>query len=94
MALRQQAMLRAARFEAGVFSACLHACLESDGSARFPLHEDITYGIEVTLAQNRNYMLADGFFVWPARATAFHCSCATKPRRSACTGARWRNSRG
>jgi hypothetical protein len=36
-------------------------CLESDGSARFPLHEDVTYGIEVTLAQNRNYMLADGF---------------------------------
>jgi hypothetical protein len=24
--------------------------------------KDITYGIEVTLAQNRNYMLADGFF--------------------------------
>jgi hypothetical protein len=55
-------MLRAARFEAGMFSACLNECLESDGSARFPLHEDVTYGIEVTLAQNRNYMLADGFF--------------------------------
>jgi hypothetical protein len=62
MAIRQQAMLRAARFEAGMFSACLNECLESDGSARFPLHEDVTYGIEVTLAQNRNYMLADGFF--------------------------------
>src|ERR1700758_4577853 len=62
MAIRQQAMLRAARFEAGTFSACLNECLESDGSARFPLHEDVTYGIEVTLAQNRNYMLADGFF--------------------------------
>jgi hypothetical protein len=62
MAIRQQAMLRAARFEAGMFSACLNECLESDGSARFPLHEDVTYGIEVTVAQNRNYMLADGFF--------------------------------
>ena len=62
MAIRQQAMLRAARFEAGLFSACLNECLESDGSARVPLHEDVTYGIEVTLAQNRNYMLADGFF--------------------------------
>ena len=61
MAIRQQAMLRAARFEAGLFSACLNECLESDGSARFPLPEDVTYGIEVTVAQNRNYMLADGF---------------------------------
>jgi hypothetical protein len=43
-------------------TACLNECLESEGSARFPLHEDITYGIEVTLAENRNYMLADGFF--------------------------------
>ena len=58
MALPQQAMLRAARFEAGLFSTCL----ESDGPPRFPLHEDITYGIEVTLAQNRNCMLADGIF--------------------------------
>ena len=61
MAIRQQAMLRSARFEAGLFSACLNACFDSDGSARFPLHEDVTYGIEVTVAQNRNYMLADGF---------------------------------
>jgi hypothetical protein len=36
MALRQQGMLRAARFAAGLFSAaCLNECLESDGSARF-----------------------------------------------------------
>ena len=55
-------MLRAARFEAGLFSACLNECLESSGPAGFPLHEDITHGIEVTPAENRNYRLADGFF--------------------------------
>ena len=51
MALRRQAMLRAARFEAGLLSACLNECLESDGRARFPLHEDITNSIEVTEPQ-------------------------------------------
>ena len=42
MAIRQQAMPRSARFEAGLFSACLNECLDSEGSARFPLHENVT----------------------------------------------------
>jgi hypothetical protein len=62
MAIRQQAMLRAARFEAGLFSACLNESLGPDGSPTFPLNEDVTHGIEITQAQNRNYCLADGFF--------------------------------
>jgi hypothetical protein len=61
IAIRQQAMLRAARFEAGLFSACLNESLGPDGSPTFPLNEDVTYGIEITQAQNRNYCLADGF---------------------------------
>jgi hypothetical protein len=61
MAIRQQAMLRSARFESGLFSACLSEALGPDGSPRFPLNEDVTYGIEITQAQNRNYCLADGF---------------------------------
>ena len=62
LAIRQQAMLRCARFEAGLFSACLNESLGADGSVIFPLNNDVTYGIEITQAQNRNYCLADGFF--------------------------------
>ena len=62
MAIRQQAMPRSARFEAGLFSACLNESLGPDGSVIFPLNNDVTYGIEITQAQNRNYCLADGFF--------------------------------
>jgi hypothetical protein len=62
LAIRQQAMLRCARFEAGLFSACLNESLGPDGSVIFPLNNDVTYGIEITQAQNRNYCLADGFF--------------------------------
>jgi hypothetical protein len=61
MAIRQQAMLRAARFEAGLFSACLNEAVGPDGSPRFPLNEEVTYGLEITQIQNRNYCVADGF---------------------------------
>ena len=59
--------LRDARFEAGLFSACLPECLKSDRSARFPLHEDITYSIEVTPAENRTTCWPMASSVWPAK---------------------------
>jgi hypothetical protein len=61
IAIRQQAMFRSARFESGLFSACLNESVGPDGSPTLPLNEEITYGIEITMAQNRNYCLADGF---------------------------------
>ena len=62
MALREQGMRRAARFEAGLFSACLNECLESDGSAASLLTRTSPTASKFIVAQNRNYMLADGFF--------------------------------
>ena len=61
LAIRQQGMLRAARFEAGLFSACLNESIGPDGSPTFPLNEYTTYGLEITQAQNRNFYVADGF---------------------------------
>jgi hypothetical protein len=61
MAIRQQAMLRSARFESGLFSACLNESVGPDGAPVFPLQSELTYGLEIAQAQNRNFCLADGF---------------------------------
>jgi hypothetical protein len=61
LAIRQQAMFRSARFESGLFSACLNESVGPDGSPTFPLQNELTYGLEISKAQNRNFCLADGF---------------------------------
>src|ERR1022692_4089897 len=62
MALAQQAMLRAARLESGLFTTCLDFVLNGDQPMVFMSRELAGDGdIEITRAQNRNYALAEGF---------------------------------
>ncbi len=63
MALAQQAILRGARLESGLFTTCLNETLDSNWEPRFPMN-GILEGdgdITVTQAQNRNYLLGEGF---------------------------------
>ena len=63
MALTQQAMLRAARLESGLFTNCLDIALNDNGTPIAPMSRELAGDgdIEITRAQNRNYALADGF---------------------------------
>jgi hypothetical protein len=61
IALAQQAILRAARLEAGYFSLCLGESFDTSGQFRMPMNSQFTADIEVSQAQNRNYLLGDGF---------------------------------
>jgi hypothetical protein len=61
VALAQQAILRAARLEAGFFSNCLNESCESNGECSLPMNSQVTGEIEITKAQNRNFVLGDGF---------------------------------
>src|SRR6185503_4644591 len=61
IALAQQALLRAARLEAGLFTSCLNEALDPDGRPLFLMTPDLTADIEITRAQNRNYALGEGF---------------------------------
>jgi hypothetical protein len=61
IALAQQAILRAARLEAGFFSNCLGESLDTRGEFRPPSHSQASVEIETNQAQERNFRLADGF---------------------------------
>jgi hypothetical protein len=61
IALAQQAILRAARLEAGFFSNCLGESLDTRGEFRPPSHSQVAVEIETNQAQERNFRLADGF---------------------------------
>src|ERR1035441_4419506 len=62
VALAQQAILRAARLEAGFLSNCLSESFGTNGQPRFPMKPQLTAGIEISQAQNDNYLLGDGFY--------------------------------
>ena len=60
MALTQQAILRSYRLEAGILTRSLNEVI--DRAEHLPLISDtLTADIDVTKAQNRNLMLAEGF---------------------------------
>ncbi|MGA2269571.1 MAG: hypothetical protein ABSH44_13965 [Bryobacteraceae bacterium] len=61
VALAQQAILRAARLEAGFFTSCLNEFFDTSGECTLPMNSELTADIETTRAQNRNYVLVDGF---------------------------------
>ena len=61
VALAQQAMLRAARLEAGFLSNCLGESLDTRGEFRPPSHSQVAVETETNQAQERNFRLADGF---------------------------------
>jgi hypothetical protein len=60
MALAQQAILRAARLEAGIFTSCLNDALDGVDRPFNPMNKELCEDIEVTRAQNRNYALSEG----------------------------------
>jgi len=64
MAVGQQTMRRAARLEAGLFTNCLNESLDIANDVPFlPMNQTLAGDgdIEVTRAQNRNFLLAQGF---------------------------------
>ena len=64
MAVTQQTIRRAARLEAGLFTTCLNETLNLTNDEPFlPMNQALAGDgdIEVTRAQNRNYLLAEGF---------------------------------
>jgi hypothetical protein len=61
LALAQQSILRAARLEAGFFTNCLNESYDTNGSATLPMNSELAVDIEITRAQNRNYLLGNGF---------------------------------
>ncbi len=63
IALTQQALLRAARLETGLFTTCLNEALDSSGNPVLLMDKELAGDgdIEITHAQNRNYLLGEGF---------------------------------
>ena len=64
MAVAQQTLRRAARLEAGLFTNCLNESLNIASDEPFlPMNPELCGDgdIEVTRAQNRNFLLAEGF---------------------------------
>ena len=63
IALAQQALLRAARLESGLFTTCLNSCYDPFGEPIVLMNEELAGNgdIEITRAQNRNYLLGEGF---------------------------------
>ena len=63
MALAQQAILRAARLESGLFTTALNETLDTNDHPFTPMSKELAGegDLAVTRAQNRNYCLADGF---------------------------------
>ena len=72
-ALAQQAILRGARLESGLFTTCLDESFDSGGEPIRLLNPVIAGDgdIEVTRAQNRNYLLGDGFHRLNRQANSF-----------------------
>ena len=74
IALAQQTMLRAYRLESGLFANCLEMALNDSATpiSRWSPISDVGLPLdEITLAQNRNYALADGFERMAKQSIAF-----------------------
>jgi len=61
VALARQSLLRLARMESGIYTACLNESLDPDGRPLSLLQPELVYGKEVTAQQNRNYLVVEGF---------------------------------
>jgi hypothetical protein len=72
-ALAQHAILRGARLESGLFTTCLDESFDSGGEPIRLLNPVIAGDgdIEVTRAQNRNYLLGDGFHRMARESNSF-----------------------
>src|ERR1022692_3224794 len=90
MAIAQQILLRAARLESGLFTTCLNEALTPDDRPLKLLDKELTGDDDgsVTRAQNRNYLLAEGFHrmarysnSWPL-FMRYHAQCERHYRRA------------
>jgi hypothetical protein len=70
IALTQQAMLRAARLEAGLFTSCLNEACGLTDIPRVQIDPILLADIEVARVQNRNFVLAEGFQHSAAKSNA------------------------
>src|SRR5262245_51754436 len=61
MAVAQQALLRAARLEAGLFTTCLNEAVDRYGDPIYPLSQELVGDLDTPRGQNRNYAVAEGF---------------------------------
>jgi len=63
IALAQQALLRAARLEVGLFTLGLNECFDPNGDPVVVMTEEVAGNgdLLVTQAQNRNFLLGEGF---------------------------------
>ena len=63
IALAQQAILRATRLETGLFTTCLNETLDCEGDSKILMNPVLSGegDIEISRAQNRNWLLGEGF---------------------------------
>ena len=71
LALAQQAFLRSATLESGLFISCLNETLQGDDDLVYTLAHGLTRDLEVTRAQNRAYALAEGLQQLARKSNAF-----------------------
>src|SRR5207249_10653596 len=58
----EQTLLRAARLESGLFTTCLNETLDPADEPMLLMSPELAAGdIEITRAQNRNFLLGEGF---------------------------------
>jgi hypothetical protein len=90
MAIAQQTLLRAARLESGLFTTCLNEALGPDERPLILINRELAGDDDgsVTRAQNRNYLLAEGFHrmahysnSW-ALFMRYHAQCERHYRRT------------
>ncbi len=68
----QQALLRAARLEAGLFTTALNAACDCLGTPITLMNPELAGGdIEITRAQNRNYLLGEGFHQMASKSNSW-----------------------
>ncbi len=61
IAIAQQGLLRIARLESGLLTACLDEAVDRTDTPFFQMSPELLDGVDVTRQQNRNYCLALGF---------------------------------
>src|SRR5450756_379925 len=62
IALAQQAILRVERLHNGICTTCLNEAITGDGKPIMGISPELVHGDqEITFAQNRNYLFAEGF---------------------------------
>jgi hypothetical protein len=61
LALARQSLLRLARMETGMYTAFLNESLDPEGRPLSLLQPELVYDKDVTAAQNRNFLVVEGF---------------------------------